>query len=66
MASHGRAALRAMEGCRVCIALRDGSRLDDCQLVSAGRHSTSTVWLFANGRDAFVNSGDVIDCWEAP
>jgi hypothetical protein len=54
------------EGRQVCVALRNGSRIDDCQLVSAGRQSTGTLWLFSNGMDVFVSIGQVLDVWEGP
>jgi hypothetical protein len=54
------------EGRRVCLALRDGSRIDDCQLVSAGRASARTLWLFSNGMDVFIPVRHVLDLWEAP
>ena len=57
---------QALEGRRVCVALRDGSRIDDCQLVSVGQLSTGTMWLFTNGMDVFVSSRQVLDVWEAP
>ena len=57
---------QAFEGRRVCVALRNGSRIDDCQLVSAGRVRTGTLWLFSNGLDVFVSIGQVLDVWEAP
>jgi hypothetical protein len=53
-----------LEGRRVSVALTDGSRLDDCELVSAG-HGTATLWLFVNGDDVFVSVSDVTDAWEA-
>ena len=46
------------------MALRDGSRIDDCQLVSAARATTATLWLFTNGDDVFVPIDDIIDVWE--
>jgi hypothetical protein len=52
------------EGSQVSVSLRDGSRLDDCQLVSAGRTGTTTLWLFSNGDDVFVPQDDVVDLWE--
>ena len=55
---------RHLEGRRVCVALVDGSRLDDCQLVSAGRHGAPSLWLYANGADTFVTMLDVTDVWE--
>jgi len=56
---------RSLEGRRVSVALRDGSRIDDCQLVSAGRPGTETVWLFSNGIDVFVPVATIVACWEA-
>ncbi|HET9770546.1 MAG TPA: hypothetical protein VFS16_06640 [Acidimicrobiia bacterium] len=53
-----------LEGRRVNVALTDGSRLDDCELVSAG-HGTATLWLFVNGGDVFVSVSDITDAWEA-
>jgi hypothetical protein len=55
--------LRFLEGRRVSLALTDGSRLDDCQLVSAGRRSVNSLWVFTNGIDTFIPLADVIDCW---
>jgi hypothetical protein len=57
--------LRALEGRRVSLAVRGGRRIDDCQLVSAGRGATRTVWVFANAADAFVPFDDVVDFWQA-
>jgi hypothetical protein len=57
--------LQLLEGQQVSVALRNGSRIDDCQLVSAGRATTTTLWLFSNGADMFVSLGDVVDVWEA-
>jgi hypothetical protein len=59
------ASLHVLEGRQVSVALRNGSRIDDCQLVSAPRARTETVWLFSNGDDVFVAVTDVIDIWEA-
>jgi hypothetical protein len=58
--------LRPLEGRHVSLALTDGSRIDDCQLVSAGRGRTTRVWIFANGVDAFVPVADIADVWECP
>jgi hypothetical protein len=58
-------ALHRLEGRQVNVALRNGSRIDDCQLVSAPRAGTDTLWLFSNGDDLFVPAGDVVDVWEA-
>jgi len=53
-----------LEGRRVSVALTNGSRLDDCELVSAG-HGTTTLWLYVNGGDVFVPVAEVTDAWEA-
>jgi hypothetical protein len=58
-------ALRPLEGRRVCIALAAGGRIDDCELVSAGRGSAATMWVFANGADAFLPHREIVDLWEA-
>jgi hypothetical protein len=54
--------LSQLEGRRVSLALIDGSRIDDCQLVLAGR---AKLWVFVNGHDAFVHTNRVSDFWEA-
>ncbi len=56
--------LRSLEGRRVSLALAGGARIDDCQLISAGRPGTSTVWVFAAGADTFVPMAEVLDVWE--
>lgn len=56
--------LRALEGRYVSLALTGGGRIDDCQLISAGRPGTATVWVFTAGADAFVAVADVLDVWE--
>ena len=67
MTDDGVAALtKGLEGSRVSVALVDGSRLDDCQLVSAGRHGAGSLWLHTNGADTFVSLADVADLWEVP
>ena len=48
------------------IALTDGTRIDDCQLVSAGRGRLERAWIFADGTDAFVPVADIADAWEGP
>src|SRR5256885_12890038 len=57
--------VRALEGRQVSIALTDGSRIDDCQLISAGRTDVPTLWLYDNGADRFVALSEVCDIWEA-
>ena len=56
--------LRSLEGRRVGVALADGSRLDDCQLISAPRVGLQTVWLLlSNGADAFLPLAAVVEVW---
>ena len=58
--------LRSLEGRRVGVVLRDGSRIDDAQLVSSGRGNVRTLWVVpANEVDTFVQLSDVVDVWEA-
>ena len=57
--------LKPLEGRRVGVALRDGSLIDDAQLVSSGRGNVRTLWVFTNGVDTFVHLSDIIDVWEA-
>jgi hypothetical protein len=57
-------ALRLLEGRHVCVSLDDGSRIDDCELVSAGRHDVRTLWLFTDHGDTFVPAEVVVDLWE--
>jgi hypothetical protein len=57
-------ALGALEGRQVSVALDDGSRIDDCQLVSFARHNVATVWLVSDGADLFVPVDRVVDIWE--
>ena len=63
MTAEQKRGLRRLEGHKIHLALVDGSRIDDADLVSA---RNTTLWLFTNGEDAFVRADDVIDIWEAP
>lgn len=58
--------LHQLEGRQVSVALSGGQRIDDCQLVSAGRAATATLWLYSNGVDVFVPESDVLEVWEMP
>jgi hypothetical protein len=60
-----RCQLRELEGRRVSVGLRDGSRIDDCQLISIGRNGVGKLWLFTEGSDVFVAIDEVIEVWEA-
>lgn len=54
-----------LEGQRVSVAFADGTRLDDCELVSTGHNGASTVWLYANGDDVFAAPEQVLEIWES-
>lgn len=54
----------ALEGRHVSLALTDGSRIDDCQLVRAPREGMASVWVHANGIDAVVPISSIGDAWE--
>ena len=56
--------MQRLEGSQVSVALRDGGRLDDCQLVSAPRGRSRRVWLFDGLMDVFVPVTDIIAVWE--
>src|SRR5689334_19675975 len=56
-----RSELRGLEGRQVCVTRSDGTQLDVCSLVSAGRASVGTLWLFADGADTFIPLEDVLD-----
>ena len=55
--------LRLIEGRQVSVALRDGTRIDDCSLVSSGRNQVENLWLFIHGEDVFIPTSDVVDVW---
>ena len=56
--------LRELEGHRIGLALADGSRIDDCELVAVGRPHKGRVWVHTNGADAFLSLAQVADFWE--
>ncbi|MGH9022888.1 MAG: hypothetical protein ACRDV9_07295 [Acidimicrobiia bacterium] len=58
--------INRLEGRRVGISLADGSRIDDCQLISAGYRGLENLWLYTNGADRFVPLAEVTDVWECP
>lgn len=47
------------------LSLADGSRIDDCELLSSGRTRANSLWLFSNGHDTFIAHSDVVDLWES-
>jgi len=65
MQPQDRVQLKQLEGHRVNVALADGSRIDDCELVSVDRGRRGRVWVHANGGDAFLPLAQVSDIWEA-
>ena len=64
MSDHRFPHLKGLEGRQVGLALSDGSRIDDCQLVSAGRPGLQNLWVFSNGADAFIPLELVLEVWE--
>ena len=65
MTGHRLPDLVRLEGRRVGISLKDGSRIDDCELVSVGGGRRGHLWVHANGADSFVPLSKVADIWEA-
>lgn len=51
--------LRAVEGQQVDVMLADGTRLDNCNLVSVGRLWARTVWLSRGETDLFVTPEEI-------
>ena len=66
MTRQDRVQLKELEGHRVNLALADGSRIDDCELVSVDGGQRGHLWVHANGNDAFVPLSEVSDVWEVP
>lgn len=60
MSHHQPRTLSSGDG-EVHVALRDGTHIDRCHLVSAGRRSVATLWVFADGEDLFIPHEEVID-----
>lgn len=58
--------LTPLVGSQVGVALSDGSRIDNCQLVSLSRsRGIGTAWVFHGGDDVFVSVDAITDVWEA-
>jgi hypothetical protein len=64
MTKRQRSGLRSLEGRQVGVALADGSRLDGCTLVSAGRGRSSTAWFWTGRADVFLPLASLVDIWE--
>ena len=64
MSPHSLPTLRRLQGRHVAVALFDGTRLDDCQLVSVGRSTNGTLWLLVDDVDRIVPVDDVVDVVE--
>ena len=64
MSPHALRTLRRLEGRHVCVALTDGTRLPDCELVSAARRGSHTLWVLDAGDDRFVPLEQVVDVSE--
>jgi hypothetical protein len=61
-----RGRLQALVGRDVGLALVDGTRLDDCELVSQPRaRRIGTAWIVHGGHDVFVPVEAIADVWEA-
>ena len=65
MTPQERVHLKELEGHRVSVAMADGTRIDDCELVSVGGGRRGHLWVHANGGDAFLPLSQVSDVWEA-
>lgn len=57
--------ITALEGAEVSVALRNGDRLDGCQLVAGPRGQAASLWLYNGQADVFVPLREVVDLWEA-
>lgn len=51
--------LRGIEGRQVTVMLTDGTRFDDCHLVSVGRLWARSVWLAKGDADLFVSPDEI-------
>jgi hypothetical protein len=54
------AELRALEGDRVDLILRDGTRLNDRLLVSRGRLWAKSIWVVSDEIDHFLHLRDIL------
>jgi hypothetical protein len=54
------AELRALEGERVDLTLRDGSQLEDCDLISIGRLWAKSIWVLREDADLVISVVDIL------
>jgi hypothetical protein len=64
MTKQDRGHLKQLEGHRVSVALADGSRIDDCELVAVKDGRPGHLWVHSNGSDSFLPLSKVSDVWE--
>jgi len=64
LSPHTLSTLRRLEGRHVAVQLADGSRIDDCELVSAARRGHGTLWLLVGEDDRMLPVDDVEQLWE--
>jgi hypothetical protein len=64
MTNNRQSKLRSLQGRRVTLALRNGTRIDEAQLVSAGSGEAQYLWLFENRADRFVPLDEVRELWD--
>jgi hypothetical protein len=60
-----RGRLAALVGRDVGVAFVDGTRLTNCQLVSAFCRGVATAWIVDRGDDLFVPVEAITDVWDA-
>lgn len=58
------ARLRGLQGHWIGIALADGSRIERCELVSAGRPGLRSIWVCIDGTDSFLPLAAIAEVWE--
>lgn len=63
MVQYSASQFRSLEGQRVGIALTDGSRIDDCELISLARTGLQTLWLLVDGLDVFIPVAAIETIW---
>lgn len=52
---------KRLEGTCVTLRLHDGSLMDDCEVISAGRAGVSTLWVLAHDVDCFVPVDEILE-----